>query len=104
MVVGTCRRVPALDGLRAISILLVLDGHLRKTPGYPIHPGGTWFNTAEIGVGVFFVISGFLITTLLLQERAKSGTISLRGFYFRRTFRILPASTFYILAIAALAL
>ena len=72
---------PALDGLRAISILLVFFVHIHVDR--PEIRG--W-----IGVHVFFVLSGFLITTLLLREREHYGKISLRGFYVRRFFRIVP--------------
>lgn len=71
-----------LDGMRAVSILLVLTIHSHVKELYPLH-GGT-------GVMVFFVISGFLITTLLLREEAKHGSINLGAFYVRRAFRILP--------------
>ena len=70
---------PALDGLRALSILLVVFFHA----GGPDIRG--W-----IGVHIFFVLSGFLITTLLLRERETHGRISLRAFYVRRFFRIIP--------------
>jgi peptidoglycan/LPS O-acetylase OafA/YrhL len=72
--------VPALDGLRGIAILLVVCFHY-----FGIPPGGL------VGVDLFFVLSGFLITTLLLEERAVRGRISLRGFYERRARRLLPA-------------
>jgi len=52
---------------------------------------------AILGVRIFFVISGYLITTLLLQEQAKTGTISLRDFYVRRAYRILPAATAFLI-------
>jgi peptidoglycan/LPS O-acetylase OafA/YrhL len=71
--------VPAVDGLRGIAILLVVSVH---ATGYP--PGG------HLGVDLFFVLSGFLITTLLLEERAATGRIALRGFYARRARRLLP--------------
>jgi peptidoglycan/LPS O-acetylase OafA/YrhL len=70
---------PALDGLRALSILLVVSFHV----GGPNIRG--W-----VGVHIFFVLSGFLITTLLLRERERYGRISLRAFYTRRFFRIVP--------------
>ena len=75
---------PALDGLRAISVLLVIGGHTRT-----LLPLKDYFN-GGLGVGVFFVLSGFLITTLLLREEHASGSISLASFYIRRAFRILP--------------
>ena len=88
--------IPSLDGLRAVSILLVLISHLDGTRGFP-----TWFSslgdTGNLGVRIFFVISGFLITTLLLKEFDKTGRISLRTFYLRRMFRIFPA--FYVFAL-----
>ena len=75
-------RIPSLDGLRAISICFVLLGHLAGTRGFP---AALWFFTryAEFGVRIFFVISGFLITTLLLRERRGFGDISLGQFYAR---------------------
>ena len=71
---------PALDGVRGIAIAIVVAFHAF---GWP--PGGT------LGVDLFFVLSGFLITTLLLEEHARSGRISIRGFYLRRARRLLPA-------------
>lgn len=85
-------RILSLDGLRAISIALVLIAHLAGTRGFPIpaHVGNA-LALGHVGVHVFFIISGFLITGLLLQELDKSGRIHLRRFYFRRTLRIFPA-------------
>jgi len=86
------KRIPSLDGLRAISISFVLLGHLGGTSGFPVPPSAVFFfEVAELGVRVFFVISGFLITGLLLPEMEQTGTISLRQFYARRTLRIFPA-------------
>ena len=72
--------IPGLDGIRAIAFLLVYAGHsgLGK-----VVPGG-------FGVTIFFFLSGYLITTLLLMEADASGTISIPQFYLRRTFRIFP--------------
>jgi peptidoglycan/LPS O-acetylase OafA/YrhL len=80
-------RIASLDGLRAISVTLVILGHLVGTQNFPrsFYPLA-WF--AEFGVRIFFVISGFLITTLLLKELKLTRSISLKGFYFRRIFRI----------------
>jgi peptidoglycan/LPS O-acetylase OafA/YrhL len=84
-------RIPSLDGLRAISIVMVLLGHLAGTRGFPVSAAvGNQFNTAELGVHVFFVISGFLITRLLLEEFARKQRIDLGFFYLRRTLRIFP--------------
>ncbi|MGZ4384126.1 MAG: acyltransferase family protein [Gaiellaceae bacterium] len=67
--------------MRALAILAVIA----------FHTGARAFGSGFYGVDVFFVLSGFLITTLLLQERAATGTISLRLFWGRRTARLLPA-------------
>jgi len=84
--------IPGLDGLRALAVLLVIFYHL-----FPqIFPGG------YIGVDIFFVISGFLITTLLIYENAKTGKINLRGFWLRRARRLLPALFTIILIICSL--
>lgn len=73
---------PELDGVRGISILLVLVHHLELPWAWQ---GGF------LGVDVFFVLSGFLITSLLLQEWKQSGQISLKKFYLRRALRLFPA-------------
>jgi peptidoglycan/LPS O-acetylase OafA/YrhL len=91
-------RIPSLDGLRAISIFLVVALHSLqrlniKSPFAFLLVG--IFNGAT-GVFIFFVISGYLITSLLLREHEKRGTVSLRGFYFRRAMRILPPLYFYV--------
>ena len=72
--------VPALDGLRGAAVLAVLTLHTWTT----VLPGG------YIGVDVFFVLSGYLITSLLLKERALTGSISLARFFGRRALRLLP--------------
>jgi peptidoglycan/LPS O-acetylase OafA/YrhL len=90
-------RLPSLDGLRAISILLVMLSHLPRTGNAPFSDGGVWIaRRGAVGVDVFFAISGFLITTLLLRENARTGTMSLRGFYLRRAIRIFPAFFAYL--------
>jgi peptidoglycan/LPS O-acetylase OafA/YrhL len=95
------RRIPSLDGLRALSIALVLAGHSI--------PNAQWdwflwkvFGNGDLGVSIFFVISGFLITSLLLKEHAEAGEISPSSFYLRRAFRILPP--FYAFLVVLLAL
>ncbi len=74
-------RLPGLDGLRAIAILAVLAFHLDPQ----------WLPGGFLGVDVFFVISGFLITTLLVREHERDGRVDLRGFWTRRARRLLPA-------------
>lgn len=94
-------RIPSLDGLRAVSILLVILAHVARTGGSPVPEGMRWYAAqGAVGVDVFFAISGFLITALLLREREASGTISLRGFYARRALRILPAFFAFLLGMA----
>lgn len=80
---------PQLDGLRAVSIILVLAAHTADPLWSPLN--------GSLGVTLFFVISGFLITTLLLREEAAYETVSLSRFYIRRVFRIVPL---YVLALA----
>jgi peptidoglycan/LPS O-acetylase OafA/YrhL len=95
------QRIPSLDGLRAISICLVVLSHLGGTKYFPLPERVTgFFELGHLGVRVFFVISGFLITNLLLGELDKKGSIHLRKFYFRRTFRIFPP--YYVLLIVLL--
>ncbi|HEX7838912.1 MAG TPA: acyltransferase [Kofleriaceae bacterium] len=89
-------RIPSLDGLRAISILLVIFAHLTAATGSPLPESiADRYDLGQLGVRVFFVISGYLITTLLLREHKKTGTISLKKFYYRRTLRIFP--TYYLM-------
>lgn len=86
-------RYPSLDGLRAIAILLVLVGHLCGTRGFPLprEVALHWVDFANLGVRVFFVLSGFLITALLLREKSKTGSIRLGIFFGRRVMRLMPA-------------
>jgi peptidoglycan/LPS O-acetylase OafA/YrhL len=88
-------RIPSLDGLRAISIALVVAGHWTELR-YHSDIAGAF---ANLGVRIFFVISGYLITTLLLKEHDKTQTIGLRQFYLRRAYRILPASIAFMLPV-----
>lgn len=74
---------PSLDGLRGLSIIAVVWHHASG------HRAGL-LGKGFLGVDLFFAISGLLITTLLLREADRTGTISLRGFYLRRTLRIFP--------------
>ena len=91
----TPSRIPSLDGLRAISISLVLVGHWAELR-YHSDVAGAF---ANLGVRIFFVISGYLITSLLLKERARTSTIRLREFYIRRAYRILPAAIAFMLPV-----
>jgi peptidoglycan/LPS O-acetylase OafA/YrhL len=93
-------RIPSLDGLRAVSIGMVILAHLSGTRFFPSLVTGRR-DVGNIGVRIFFVISGFLITTLLLQELAEKGRVSLKLFYLRRSLRIFPCAYVYI-GVAAL--
>src|SRR3982751_4043386 len=92
------QRIPSLDGLRAVSITLVVVGHWAELR-YHSDVAGAF---ANLGVRIFFIISGYLITTLLLKERSKTANIGLRDFYARRAYRILPASFIFMLVAFAI--
>ena len=97
-------RIPCLDGLRALSIALVFIEHIAISAGTR---GRTLAeksvgNIGVLGVDVFFAISGFLITLLLLRERRNTGKVSLAGFYGRRFLRLMPAAIVYLATVAAL--
>ncbi len=78
---GRGRRLPALDGLRAVAVAAVLA----------YHADYRWASGGYLGVDLFFVLSGFLVTGLLISERGRSGTISLGRFWTRRIRRLFPA-------------
>lgn len=101
----TTRRILSLDGLRALSIGLVLFEHATAYKPKLTVDGRTLlrFEAGHFGVRVFFVISGYLISSILFAELERTGTISLARFYFRRTFRIFPAYYVYVSTVAALA-
>ncbi len=91
--------IPSLDGLRGVSILLVILGHARGTRDFPSWIPSFATDHAALGVQIFFVISGYLITTLLLGEEQRTGTISLKLFYARRTIRIFPPFYLFLLVL-----
>ena len=86
----------SLDGFRGIAIIAVLCCHLTYTTRFERYFVG------NVGVEIFFVLSGFLITTLLLKEKVKTGRISLRLFYIRRLLRIFPVAYLYLLVLVIL--
>lgn len=96
------RRIPSLDGARAVSISLVIASHIIAAHVGDNLPLFLKFDYGNLGVRVFFVISGFLITSLLLREHERTGRISLKGFYLRRFFRIVPAFYALVLTVAIL--
>jgi peptidoglycan/LPS O-acetylase OafA/YrhL len=93
--------IPSLNGLRAASIAMVLIAHLSQQG--TLVPN-LWYlcELGHLGVDMFFVISGFLITLLLLREQRRNQAISLKDFYLRRAFRILPAYFFFLMGMAVL--
>src|SRR5579884_3371433 len=84
------RRLPALDGIRALAVAGVLA----------YHAGVRGVSGGLLGVDVFFVLSGFLITTLLLRERESTGRIGLGRFWSRRARRLLPALIVTVVGVA----
>ncbi len=96
------RSLPSLDGLRALSVLAVILGHTQSALLDKV-PFNSAFRDGGQGVAVFFVISGFLITHLLLKELHRDEKINLKRFYLRRTFRIFPPFYAFLLVAATLA-
>lgn len=99
------RRLPSLDGLRAVAIGLVTAGHAASSAGWT--PQRAWLDALDpllfndvLGVRVFFVLSGFLITTLLLREERRRAAVSLEAFYLRRVLRIVPVVVAYVAIVA----
>jgi peptidoglycan/LPS O-acetylase OafA/YrhL len=85
------RHIPELDGFRGIAILLVIAGHFGTFHGPTAEIRAYAKAVAELGVLLFFVLSGFLITGLLCRERIARGTVDLKQFYLRRVLRLAPA-------------
>jgi peptidoglycan/LPS O-acetylase OafA/YrhL len=98
--------VSAIDGLRGVAIAVVFVGHLARTS---IEPSGMQaillapVRNPDLGVQIFFVLSGYLITSLLIKEQLHHGSIGLRQFYARRALRILPAFYLFLAGAAVLA-
>jgi len=91
------RDLPSLDGLRAVSIIFVILGHaLQGSGGFA---AGLFSRLANLGVCVFFVISGFLITTIISRDAQLTGRVQLSRFYLRRTLRIFPPYYVYLAVI-----
>ena len=86
---GSLRHEPALDGIRALAVVMVLL----------FHGGVSWVRGGYVGVSVFFTLSGFLITRLLLTEHDRSGRIDLGRFYARRLRRLVPAGLLCLLLV-----
>ena len=86
---SAARHIPSLDGIRAVSFMLV----------FATHTGVRTFISGDFGVTVFFFLSGFLITTLMRSEFDRNGSVNIRHFWLRRALRILPP--FYVVVLAA---
>lgn len=102
--------LPTLDGWRTIAISLVLFAHASDSIKNALQPNGLDFifehlkHIGLLGVQIFFGLSGFLITTKIIADERLRGHVSLKSFYVRRAFRILPASLVFLLAIAVLSM
>ena len=96
--------IPTLDGWRAVSIVLVILHHLHVQCSVPVLGAllRILSDEGEIGVELFFAISGLLICTRLLDEEARTGNINIKNFYVRRFFRILPAAFLYLAVVGVL--
>lgn len=92
------RNIPSLDGLGAFAVFAVILGHTQA----PLLRYVPFLRSGAQGVAVFFVLSGFLITHLLLKEANRTGNINLKRFYFRRTFRIFPPFYVFLAVVAIL--
>jgi peptidoglycan/LPS O-acetylase OafA/YrhL len=94
-------RLQSLDGWRAVSIILVVGSHLHFSKAFPAAYDRveSWFFDGNLGVRFFFVISGFLISYLLLQEHEQTRTVNLKNFYIRRALRILPVCYAFLLVV-----
>jgi peptidoglycan/LPS O-acetylase OafA/YrhL len=93
------RRIPSLDGIRAIAISLVLYAHAWVRT----HTSGERTDFGTLGVYIFFVLSGFLITGLMIRESELNQSVSLRNFYTRRFFRIIPPLLLFLFGVKILA-
>lgn len=97
-------RVPSLDGLRCVSIILVLIAHMGESGYFHLQAitRRVYEDMGAVGVDVFFVLSGFLITLLLIREHNRTDHISLRAFYARRALRIFPVYVAFLLCVLVL--
>src|SRR5262245_10332197 len=96
------RHLPELDGFRGAAILFVVVGHFVEVHGATASVRYLGQCAAQLGVLLFFVLSGFLITSLLHKEREATGTISFRLFYIRRVLRLSPALALFLTTVAVL--
>ncbi len=95
-------RIPSLDGLRGVAIIMVLFGHAAATMPTYFSPAFLFIGNSSLGVRIFFMLSGFLIYQLSTREIDRSGSFSWKQFYIRRVLRIFPCFYFYIILIVIL--
>ncbi|MGX5655288.1 acyltransferase family protein [Geodermatophilus nigrescens] len=101
------QRLATLDGLRGIAVLLVVGDHALGAftdEGHLVPRALSAVTSGAVGVTLFFVLSGYLITGILTRERARSGRVRFGAFYMRRTLRILPAFYVFLTVVALLAM
>src|ERR1700751_4859827 len=92
-------RIRTLDGWRGLAIVLVTAQHAAIWSRFRYR---IWANLGSLGVDIFFVVSGYIITLRLLEEMERTSTIDLRSFYCRRAFRMLPLVCAYLLTLTIL--
>lgn len=92
-------RIPALDGLRGVAIALVIVSHLSGSLGYARELMAVAGPVGHLGVRIFLIMTGFLVTHLLLREWDRTGGINLRRFWTRRVFRLLPVALLFLVAV-----
>src|SRR5258708_3134688 len=90
-------QLPQLDGLRGVAIVLVLIGHITQFSLHRFETVGNFL--AQLGVLLFFVLSGFLITSIITAEKTNRGTVDLKNFYWRRILRLAPAFLVFMSAV-----
>jgi peptidoglycan/LPS O-acetylase OafA/YrhL len=95
------RRIPSLDGIRGVLLIIVMSAHTLGTRNFPLSRDAIPMEgLAYTAMRTFFIISGFLITGILLNELNRRGSVNLMRFYFKRTFRIFPAYYAFLVIIA----
>lgn len=94
--------IPELDGFRGLAVLLVIIGRYLEFRGWNAHVRSLAQSAAHLGVLLFFVLSGFLITGLLYRERSLTGSLDFKRFYIRRALRLLPALLLFLSTVTLL--
>jgi peptidoglycan/LPS O-acetylase OafA/YrhL len=92
-------RIPVINGLRGLAILMVVANHATL---FSQQPGKLWSQSGLLGVDIFFVLSGYIITRRLMMEQQRNGSVNIKSFYIRRAFRILPLVFAYLIALCVI--